>query len=244
VIVIENAQERYTMQLKSISLRPLIIGAAASVIVASGLGIAAVSGLIPQSRGQSTAASAEKIANAQERIEQADRRAERAERRIEVLKEELEAPKPAPKPRPVRTAKPAATPAATPQSAPVVVAQSTPAPVYEPKPVQKPGVVGTIVSVKEVEQKGDGTGIGAAGGAVAGAVLGHQIGNNRVGTILGGVGGAVLGHQVEKKVRATKHWETTVRLDDGSTQTVSSESQPAYREGERVRLNEGALQPV
>jgi outer membrane lipoprotein SlyB len=105
-------------------------------------------------------------------------------------------------------------------------------------------VVGTIVSVKEVEQKGDGTGIGAAGGAVAGAVLGHQIGNNRVGTILGGVGGAVLGHQVEKKVRATKRWETTVRLDDGSVQTVSSESQPAYREGERVRLNEGMLQPV
>ena len=40
------------MQLKSISLRPLIIGAAASVIVASGVGVAAFTGLIPSSRSQ------------------------------------------------------------------------------------------------------------------------------------------------------------------------------------------------
>lgn len=236
------------MQLKSISLRPLIIGATASVIVASGVAVAAFTGLIPNSRSQTAAT--EEIAKAQEQ-EKAERQAERrAERREErQAQAQLESQKPAPKPQPKRTvaaAKPAAAPVSTPaaQTAPVVVAQSTPAPVYEPKPVQKPGVVGTIVSMKEVEQKGDGTGIGAAGGAVAGAVLGHQIGNNRVGTILGGVGGAVVGHQVEKKVRATKHWETTVRLDDGSVQTVSTETQPAYREGERVRLNQGALQPV
>ncbi len=213
------------MQLKSFSLRPLIIGAAASAIVASGVTVAAFTGLIPNSRGQTPATAPLPVAAA----------TNEAPAPIEATAP-AEAPKPA--------SKPARRAAATPQKAPVVVAQSTPAPVYEPKPVQKPGVVGTIVSVKEVEQKGDGTGIGAAGGAVAGAVLGHQIGNNRVGTILGGVGGAVLGHQVEKKVRATKHWETTVRLDDGSVQTVSTESQPPYREGEKVRLNEGALQPV
>ena len=233
------------MQLKSISLRPLIIGAAASVIVASGVGVAAFTGLIPSSRGQT--ATSEEIANTQEQ-ERAERQAERreerqAERRAERQAErqtQLEAQKPAPKAQPKHTAavKPAASPAATPRSAPTVLAQSTP--VQAPKP----GAVGTIVSVREVEQAGDANGIGAVGGGVAGAVLGHQIGENRVGTILGGVGGAVLGHQIEKKVRSTKHWETTVRLDDGSTQTVSTESQPAYREGERVRLNDGALQPV
>ena len=210
------------MQLKSISLRPLIIGAAASVIVASGVAVAAFTGLIPNSRGQARATTPLPVATAE---------APAAVSNVPSVQER----KPVTR-RPVKRA--------APQGAPVVVAQSTPAPVYEPKPVQKPGVVGTIVSEKEVEEKGDGTGMGAAAGGVAGAVLGHQIGNNRVGTILGGLGGAVLGHQVEKRVRATKHWETLVRLDDGSTQTISTESQPAYREGERVRVNEGVLQPV
>jgi outer membrane lipoprotein SlyB len=215
------------MQLKSISLRPLIIGATASVIVASAVGVAAVTGLIPNSRGQEA-----------EQIErQAEKRAERQAEKRADLQEERQAEKAAARKQPVRTAaaKPAATPAATPRAAPVQVAQA---------PVIKPGAAATVVSVREVEDKGEAKGVGAIGGGVAGAVIGRQIGENRTGTILGGVGGAVLGHQIEKKVRATKHWETTVRLDDGSTQTLSSEGQPAYREGERVRVHQGALTPA
>jgi outer membrane lipoprotein SlyB len=32
-----------------------------------------------------------------------------------------------------------------------------------------------------------------------------------------------------------------VRLDDGSTQTIKSESQPAFHAGERVRLVDGQI---
>jgi outer membrane lipoprotein SlyB len=62
--------------------------------------------------------------------------------------------------------------------------------------------------------------------------------------VLGAAGGALLGNQIEKTARATKHWELTVNFDDGSTQTVSSEAQPFWHQGDRVRLYEGKLQPV
>ncbi len=100
-------------------------------------------------------------------------------------------------------------------------------------------------SVREVEQKGDAKGVGAVGGGLAGAVLGHNIGDhNKLVTILGAAGGAFVGNQVEKQARATKHWELTVRYDDGTTQTFASEAQPFWHQGDRVRLYEGRLQPV
>ena len=61
---------------------------------------------------------------------------------------------------------------------------------------------GVIQSVREVEAKGEGTGLGAAGGAVVGGVLGHQIGSgntNKVMTVAGAVGGAVAGNEIEKR---------------------------------------------
>src|SRR4051794_1100115 len=36
---------------------------------------------------------------------------------------------------------------------------------------------GVIQSVREIDTKGEGSGLGAVGGAVAGGVLGHQVGN-------------------------------------------------------------------
>ena len=61
---------------------------------------------------------------------------------------------------------------------------------------------------------------------------------------LGAVGGAIAGHQVEKHARAEKRWETAVRLDDGSLRTISSDAQPTWRAGERVRLMDGKLVPA
>jgi outer membrane lipoprotein SlyB len=80
---------------------------------------------------------------------------------------------------------------------------------------------------------------------VAGAVLGHNIGDhNKLVTILGAAGGALLGNQIEKQAKATKHWELTVRLDDGKMQTMKSAEQPFWHQGDRVRLYDGKLQPV
>ena len=87
---------------------------------------------------------------------------------------------------------------------------------------------------------------GTAIGAVAGGLLGNQIGRgkgNTAATVVGAVGGAVAGHQTEKYVRAEKQTQVTVRFDDGSTRTLVQEGGSRWQVGDRVRLNNGSLQP-
>ena len=117
----------------------------------------------------------------------------------------------------------------------------------QPQVVQTPAPVaqvctdcGVIESIHEVKKAGDAKGIGAVAGGVGGAVIGKQFGNGRGSTalaVLGAVGGAVAGHMVEKQVRSTKAYEVTVRMQDGSTRTVSQDSQPGWRPGEKVRVD-------
>jgi outer membrane lipoprotein SlyB len=225
-------------------LHPLVAAAAVSVLVFSAVGVAAITGLIPHSKGsvqdQPPIAAAETSAAQPQSMPAAS--------------PEPAAPAPAPHPvkkhvakAPVAPAPPAPVayndvPAYAPPPPPVAQAPQ----VYEaPKPAVKPGVLGTVLAVREVEDKGDAKGIGALGGGVAGAVLGHQIDHgNKLVTVLGAAGGALLGNQIEKTARATKHWELTVRYDDGSTQVFNSDAQPFWHQGDRVRLYEGKLQPV
>ena len=47
---------------------------------------------------------------------------------------------------------------------------------------------------------------------------------------------------MEQKVRSTKRWDVVVRMENGSERTVSAAQQPAWRVGDRVRLNNGVLQ--
>jgi outer membrane lipoprotein SlyB len=106
---------------------------------------------------------------------------------------------------------------------------------------------GTVESVREVATQGQGTGLGAVAGGITGAVIGKQFGHGSgktAMTILGAAGGAFAGHKIEEKVRSSSRWDVTVRLDDGSTRTVTLEQQPAWRSGDRVRLLNGALEPA
>ena len=103
---------------------------------------------------------------------------------------------------------------------------------------------GVIESSREVSSKGEGSGIGAAGGAVVGGLIGNQIGNGRgntVATVLGAVGGAVGGNEIEKRVKASKGYEVTVRMDDGSSRVISEASAPAFRAGDHVRIVSGVI---
>ena len=228
------------------TLHPLLTAAAVSVIVFSGVGIAAVTGLIPSSKGS---------VNEQAPVAAATQPATTAPV-TPSGSQAMPAPIPqatpatsAPKkhvarkplaPKPVESVAYADTYA--PPPAPVAQAPQT----YEaPKPAVKPGLLGTVQSVEQVDVKGDAKGIGAVGGGVAGAVLGHNIGNNnKLVTVLGAAGGALLGNQIEKQVRTSKQWEMTVRYDDGTTQVFKSEQAPFWHQGDRVRLYEGQLQPV
>ena len=103
---------------------------------------------------------------------------------------------------------------------------------------------GVIESTREVDTKGEGSGIGAVGGAVVGGVLGHQVGGGRgkdVATVIGAVGGVVAGNEIEKRMKSTKSYETTVRLDDGSTRVVRDATAPAWRTGDHVKLVDGVI---
>jgi outer membrane lipoprotein SlyB len=88
---------------------------------------------------------------------------------------------------------------------------------------------GVIEGVREIQQKGDGTGLGAVGGAVVGGALGNQVGkgNGRTAmTVLGAIGGGVAGNEVEKRMRSETVYEVRVRMDDGSVRTLTQKTAP------------------
>jgi outer membrane lipoprotein SlyB len=223
------------------SLHPLITAAAISVSVFSAVGVAALTGVLPHSRG--TEAPSAPPALHEAAIENAV--AMPAAAPLPQAAPEPAAPPAAkPKPRPKHVSR-----AVPPRRAPAAQTQvaQAPAAVEAPKPVPVPGVTGVVESVKEVEQKGETTPLGPIAGGVAGAVLGHQVGSgntNKVLTVLGAGAGILAGKAVEQKARATKHWEVTVHLDNGATQTVKSEAEPGWHAGDRVRLLDGKLQPA
>ena len=102
---------------------------------------------------------------------------------------------------------------------------------------------GVVESMREIDVRGEGTGLGAVGGAVVGGVLGHQVGSGRgndVATVVGAVGGAVAGNQIEKHARSTKSYEITVRLADGSSRMINDAKPARWRPGERVIVIDGA----
>lgn len=113
-------------------------------------------------------------------------------------------------------------------------------------PVAAPVCVtcGTVEAINIVEHKGDGSYLGMIAGGVAGAVLGSQVGRGdgtKIATVLGAAGGAYAGNEVEKRMKTTKHYEVTVRLEGGGSQMVSYPSDPALKIGTRVRVENGAL---
>jgi outer membrane lipoprotein SlyB len=199
-------------------LHPLLTVAAISVTVLSAVGVGAMTGLLPHSSG--TMKDAEPVVAASTPAPQAT---------------------PVMKPKPVhRAAKPQPT-------QPVQVAEAAPI-AQAPLPAVPAGVFGTVESVKESTTPGDGgSGVGAIGGGIAGAVLGNQFGHGSgrsIMTVLGAAGGALAGKEIEKQHNATKRWEVSVRLDDGSYRTLSSPSLPYWHTGDRVRFLDGKLQPA
>jgi outer membrane lipoprotein SlyB len=199
-------------------LHPLLTAAAISLIVLSAAGIAALTGVLPNSRGSDPQAMAPE---AQQPVAQP------------VTQPAVETPPTKPK----RVARHVPL-----RPVPAQVAAAEPPPPTAMAPL--PSVGGVVESVKEVEQKGESTIAGPLLGGIAGAVLGHQVGSGRgktVATAVGAGAGIFGGKAIEEKVRATKHWETKVRMDDGSTRTVSSESEPSWHAGERVRVVDGQV---
>src|SRR3954469_317472 len=103
---------------------------------------------------------------------------------------------------------------------------------------------GVIESTREIDTRGEGTGLGAVGGAVVGGVIGHQVGSGRgndVATVAGAMGGAFAGNQIEKQVKSTKSYEVTIRLDDGSRRVITEANPPTWRSGDKVKVVDGVI---
>jgi outer membrane lipoprotein SlyB len=103
---------------------------------------------------------------------------------------------------------------------------------------------GTVESIREISTRGDSNGLGAAGGAVVGGLLGNQVGGGhgkQAMTVVGAIGGAFAGNQIEKQARATLSYETTVRMDNGSSRTIGQATQPIWRDGDHVKVVDGVV---
>lgn len=206
---------------------PAILVAAASVSAFALAGVGVLTGAIPSSHGTQAplVAAADAIANAP-------------------------APSLTPPAEPVQRAaeKPAAKAAKPVQRE---ARRSAPAAASAPEAPAVPAPIaavcrdcGVVESVREVAREGEASGLGAVAGGVLGAVLGNQVGGGRgkdVATVLGGVGGAVAGHQIEKSRNRQVDYEIVVRFDDGTSRVMTQPTQPAWRQGDRVRVVDGVI---
>ena len=216
-------------------IHPLIAGAAVSVMVASLTGVAAMTGLLPNSHSEGKTLAA-------------------AEQPVPV---KAVATKPAPV---AKIAKPA--PSARMAlnddeerypSQPRMVNRSDAVyrtPDYSQNMVQvaQPARVcnncGRVESVHTVQSQADPSGVGVVGGAVVGGLLGNQVGGGTgrtLATIAGAVGGGYAGNEVEKRTRTATTYQVRVRMDNGQVRSFPYNSQPNWRQGDRVRVVDGYL---
>lgn len=103
---------------------------------------------------------------------------------------------------------------------------------------------GVVEAVNVIEVKGEGNYLGMIAGGLAGALLGSQIGGGSgktIATVAGAAGGAFAGNEVEKRMKTTRHYEVIVRLESGGSQAVSYETEPGFKAGDRVKVENGTL---
>jgi outer membrane lipoprotein SlyB len=241
--VMGNTKGHDAMENPRSRLHPLLTAAAISVTVFSAVGVATMTGLVPQS-----------ISSSKETAAVAPFAATEAMKPVEAAKpvDVAQPVEPALAPPPAKTVQKPVKRAAAPRKVePVVYRDAAEEPriaqAETPKPVVQRGQVGTVQSVREVAQAGEHTALGPIAGGVAGAVIGNQFGHGngkKILTVLGAAGGAYAGREIEKQARATKRWEIAVRLDNGTQETVLSEVAPPFNPGDRVRVVEGRLQPI
>lgn len=111
------------------------------------------------------------------------------------------------------------------------------------------GVVQSIELVQQANTGIGGSGIGAGTiiGGVVGGVVGSQVGQGdgkTAATVLGAAGGAYVGHEIEKRKQqqAPNAYKITVRMNDGSYQTLMQSTSVNLRVGDRVKIENGTVQ--
>lgn len=126
---------------------------------------------------------------------------------------------------------------------------SSRAPDNYPQPTQSNNVYSGYGVVQAIDLVGPsnagGVTAGAVIGAVVGGVLGNQVGagnGKTAATVLGAAGGAYAGNEIEKRnQQQAEGYKFTIRMSDGSYQTLTQGSHAGIRVGDRVRIDNGMV---
>ncbi len=103
---------------------------------------------------------------------------------------------------------------------------------------------GRVESVNAVQQAAQPSGLGVVAGAVLGGVLGNQVGGGNgktLATVAGAVGGGYAGNEVEKRTRSTTAYQVHVRMENGTVRTFPFNGQPNWHVGDRIKVIDGYL---
>jgi outer membrane lipoprotein SlyB len=103
---------------------------------------------------------------------------------------------------------------------------------------------GVIESIRPVEVKGQGSGLGMVAGGITGALVGNQIGRgngNTLATIAGAAGGVFAGNEIEKNMKKAVQYQVRVQMSDGSYRTSTLSTAPAFAVGDKVRVINGQV---
>ena len=107
---------------------------------------------------------------------------------------------------------------------------------------------GVVQSVELVRQQNTGNsgssiGLGTLAGAVVGGIVGNQVGagrGNTAATVIGAAGGAYVGHELENRPQQLPDaLRLTIRMEDGSHQTLMQGAESDIRLGDRVQVDNG-----
>ncbi|MEI5997675.1 glycine zipper 2TM domain-containing protein [Paraburkholderia bengalensis] len=248
-------------------LHPLIAVAAGAVIIASLAATAAVTGLFPRATSsgaqndqtQAAAVTQQPVVDTTQPVnptaQQQAAAQEQAEQEAQQRAAQQTAQQQAQQAQQAQLAQQQQAAAAqAAQQAPLAPAPSQPyaqQPQYaqqaQPQQPARPAycsTCGTVEAISAVRTEGHGTGIGAVGGAVAGGVVGNQFGSGggrTAMTLLGALGGGLAGNSVEKHLRSTTSYSVRVRMENGKMRYFTFHEPPPFQQGERVRIQNGAL---
>lgn len=221
---------------------PLLVIAAVSMILFCGVGVAMMTGVIPDSKSNS--APVNPIEVAATKIDGKSPESLATDKPITGMTNSAK-PGHAKTPETRSDAKPAvAAPRKT--SAPTMaqIKASEKIALNDVQPAKVCGNCGVVTSVDLIQEKGEGSGIGAVAGVIGGGLLGNQFGDGKgrkLATVAGAVGGGFAGHEIEKQIKKTTRYDILVQMESGGYRSFSEETDPSLVAGDKVRIEGGDL---
>ncbi len=236
-----------------VKMHPLVAAAAASVIIVSLVGTAAIMDWLPNSRSHQSPEIGVATGTAMPAATSVTPQAAESAAPAQSAKPQAAEPrKPASRSSSSSTqtaahAPPNVAPMPTPaQPAPVPAQAVTPQAVMPPV-AQAPAVCdvcGKVEAVRTIEVAAKPSGVGVVAGAVVGGLLGNQVGGGQgktLATVAGAVGGGYAGNEIEKRTRKGTGWEVDVRMDNGDKRSFAYDTQPSWKAGDAVKVVDGKL---